>query len=151
MKEAMMILSAHVRAFLFATLGIAAVLAPACSSKSDDNSQQDIASIQDPLKRGELYMGQRDCADCHKNTDGTWSGQDTTADNTKGVYGANLTSDSETGIGDWSEAVIKTAILTGIDDEGQTLCAPMKKFGMLGMSDNEASDIAKYLKSLKAV
>jgi mono/diheme cytochrome c family protein len=67
---------------------------------------------------------------------------------------ANLTSDKDTGIGDWSADDIVKALLTGIDDEGKGLCPPMPSgpmgaFG--GLTKDDATDIANYIKSLPAI
>jgi mono/diheme cytochrome c family protein len=67
---------------------------------------------------------------------------------------ANITSDEDTGIGTWSVADIVKAVKGGIDDEGNRLCPPMPAgpmgaFG--GLTDEDATDIANYLKSLPAI
>ena len=67
---------------------------------------------------------------------------------------ANLTSDSDTGLGDWSADDIVKAVLTGVDDEGKGLCPPMPAgpmgaFG--GLKPADALDIANYIKSLPAI
>ncbi|MEY4581258.1 MAG: hypothetical protein RL701_5961, partial [Pseudomonadota bacterium] len=67
------------------------------------------------------------------------------------AYAPNLTPDSDTGLGDWDATTIKTAILTGEDDEGRMLCSTMPVFGKAGMTDSEATSIVAYLKSLKIV
>lgn len=64
---------------------------------------------------------------------------------------ANLTSDSETGLGDWTVDDIVTALHEGIDDEGDGLCPPMPGGRMAaygGLTDDDALDIAHYIKSL---
>ncbi|APR76697.1 Hypothetical protein A7982_02044 [Minicystis rosea] len=65
------------------------------------------------------------------------------------MYGANLTPDMATGIGGWTDEQIKTAIKTGVDDEGQDLCSSMTRFSAL--SDQDLSDIVAYLRSIPAV
>lgn len=67
---------------------------------------------------------------------------------------ANLTSDKETGLGDWTVDQIVKAMLEGVDDEGKGLCPPMP-FGPMGafggMTKADATDIANYIKSLPAI
>lgn len=63
----------------------------------------------------------------------------------------NLTSDVETGLGDWSVDEIVTAILEGTDKDGDGVCPPMPvgpmgAFG--GLEPADARDIAHYIKSL---
>ena len=67
------------------------------------------------------------------------------------VKGANITPDAETGIGRWSDADIKRALLTGIRPNGTQL-APMMPYGfykVLTAADTDA--IVAYLKSVPAV
>ena len=67
---------------------------------------------------------------------------------------ANLTSDTDTGLGDWSADDIVKALLQGVDDEGKGLCPPMPAgpmgaFG--GLHPDDALDIANYIKSLPPI
>lgn len=110
-------------------------------------SQSDLMGDQ---TRGADAVEKRACASCHKGKDGSLSGSATPYSGTM-AYPANLTPDSETGIGDWDEATIAKAILNGIDDEDAQLCPTMPKFAQTGMGEPEARDIAAYLKSLKPV
>ena len=67
------------------------------------------------------------------------------------VRGANITPDAETGIGKWSNADIKRALLAGIRPNG-TQIAPIMPYGfykVLTASDIDA--IVAYLKSVPAV
>ncbi len=64
---------------------------------------------------------------------------------------ANLTSDPTTGLGNWTTAQIVTVLHQGIDDQGAGICPPMPvgpdgAFG--GLTDQDALDIANYIKSL---
>jgi mono/diheme cytochrome c family protein len=65
------------------------------------------------------------------------------------VFGPNLTPDLDTGLGGWSDEEIKQALVTGVDDEGQTLCSAMPKFANLSAS--EINDVVAYLRSLPVV
>jgi hypothetical protein len=63
----------------------------------------------------------------------------------------NLTSDPETGLGEWSVEEIVRAIQHGVDRAGDGICPPMpsgagKPFA--GLHDEDARDIALYLASL---
>ncbi|HTQ03163.1 MAG TPA: c-type cytochrome [Polyangiaceae bacterium] len=67
---------------------------------------------------------------------------------------ANLTSDSDTGLGDWTTDQIVKVLLEGVDDEGKGICPPMPvgpmgAFG--GLTQDDATDIANYIKSLPAI
>jgi mono/diheme cytochrome c family protein len=66
----------------------------------------------------------------------------------------NLTSDAETGLGNWSIEQITNAIRLGSDREGAGICPPMPvgpmgAFG--GLTDSDVQDIAHYLKSLPPI
>jgi hypothetical protein len=67
---------------------------------------------------------------------------------------ANLTSDSTTGLGDWTAEQIVTVLLQGKDAEGTGICPPMPAgpsgaYG--GLTAQDALDIAHYIKSLPPV
>jgi mono/diheme cytochrome c family protein len=67
---------------------------------------------------------------------------------------SNLTSDAQTGLGDWTVDQIVQALLQGIDDEGHGICPPMPAgpmgaFG--GLTPADAQDIAHYIKSLPPI
>jgi len=66
----------------------------------------------------------------------------------------NLTSDSETGLGDWEADDIVNVLLQGKDKKGDGICPPMPAgpmgaFG--GLTPDDALDIANYIKSLPAI
>lgn len=112
-----------------------------CSSSNND------ASTTGDATAGKADVAKYACSNCHGMD---MSGTTTVYPGTT-AYPANLTPDSVTGIGDWDVATIKTAILTGKDDEGKALCSTMPLFSKMGMTEIEATDIATYLKSLPAV
>jgi mono/diheme cytochrome c family protein len=129
----------------FAALALITSALTGCGSDSTSGSS-------DPVAAGKSAVSKYKCESCHTppGNIGTLAGatekyQDTDA------YPANLTPDSDTGLGDWDTATIVKAILTGIDDEGESLCSTMPRFGTEGMTETEAENIAAYLKSLPAV
>jgi hypothetical protein len=64
---------------------------------------------------------------------------------------ANLTSDSETGLGDWTVDDIVEVLKRGTDKDGDGTCPPMPggPMGVYGgLTDGDALDIAHYIKSL---
>jgi len=70
------------------------------------------------------------------------------------AFAGNITPDRETGIGDWSVEDIVRVIREGTDKRGDGICppmgvGPMGPFG--GLTDQDAFDIAHYIKSLPAV
>jgi mono/diheme cytochrome c family protein len=64
---------------------------------------------------------------------------------------ANLTSDPETGLGNWAVEDIVEVLKQGTDKEGDGTCPPMPGGPMSaygGLTDGDALDIAHYIKSL---
>lgn len=109
------------------------------------------------LGRGEYLV--RDvavCGHCHaadpQSPDGPLSGGFAFRNWRLGtIRASNLTPDSATGIGAWTEAEIVRAIRTGEDREDEVLAPVMPYRWFHGMSDRDALAIALYLKSLEPV
>ena len=119
------------------------------------------AAAESQLARGKYLVTIISCSDCH--TQGTFLGKPDLAPYLGGsdvgfevpglgvFYGPNLTSDKDTGLGNWTKEQIATAITTGKRPDGRVLAPPMpvQSFKALGWSD--AMAIATYLKTLKPV
>lgn len=106
------------------------------------------------IARGEYIVrdvavcGQCHAADPRSGRDGPLSGGLEFRDWRLGkIRAANLTPDSVTGIGAWSEAELVRAIRTGVDDEGDVLAPIMPYAWFHGMSERDALAVARYLKS----
>jgi mono/diheme cytochrome c family protein len=96
------------------------------------------------------------CGHCHasqpRNPDGPLSGGFEFKDWRLGtIRAANLTADTATGIGTWTEREIMRAIRSGLDRDGDLLAPVMPYEWFSGMSDRDAFAVARYLKSLPAV
>ncbi|HEY8086563.1 MAG TPA: hypothetical protein VIF09_01920 [Polyangiaceae bacterium] len=103
------------------------------------------------IAAGLALIKPRKCQQCHG---------DTLSGNNDGVqspglaitYPPNLTPDPATGLGCWTDDQIVTAILDGIDNEGQPLCPPMPKWGSVkdcGLDPTSAELVVRYLRSLQ--
>jgi mono/diheme cytochrome c family protein len=104
------------------------------------------------IVRNVAVCGQCHAADPHRDADGPLSGGMEFQDWRIGTArAANLTSDPETGLGNWSEAVIVRALRNGEDDEGKVLAPVMPYAWFHQMSDDDAFAVARYLKSLPPV
>jgi hypothetical protein len=66
-------------------------------------------------------------------------------------WGPNLTPDKETGLGNWSEAQILTALRTGTRPDGRKLAPMMPWMAYAKLSDEDAKAIVAYLKSLPPI
>jgi mono/diheme cytochrome c family protein len=119
------------------------------------------AGAQSPVERGGyLVNGVLTCGNCHtprgpggvlamdKQLSGGPQEWDTP---TFKVKGANITPDRETGIGSWSEADIKRALVDGIRPNG-TQMAPIMPYGFYKVFITADLDaVVAYLRSVPAV
>jgi len=67
------------------------------------------------------------------------------------VVTPNITPDSETGIGKWTEEQIVTALRNGVRPDGTVIGPPMPIRAYRELSDRDVAGIAAYLRSLKPV
>jgi len=68
----------------------------------------------------------------------------------KGSVSRNLTSDRERGLGAWSDAEIKRAIVQGVGRDGRTMQEPMPYAWYAGLRDDDLDAIVAYLRTLPA-
>lgn len=67
-------------------------------------------------------------------------------------FAANLTPDTETGLGSWTEDMFKSAMRKGLHKgEGRPILPPMPWYAMAPMKDEDLAAIFAYLKSIPAV
>jgi mono/diheme cytochrome c family protein len=117
------------------------------------------------LERGEYLVTIMSCGGCH--TPGALAGRDLGAPlagslvglgvpggdgrSPAVVYPSNLTSDSATGLGDWSSEQIVRAIRSGQRPDGRTLSPIMPWPEYAHLTDPDARAIAAYLRTLAPV
>lgn len=113
------------------------------------------------IARGRYLVSFAGCIDCH--TPGYFLGPIDEAKLVSGsevgfqipglgvFYGPNLTPDPETGLGNWTEAEIVTAIQTGARPDGRILAPIMPWQALANLTPEDAAAIAAYLKSLPPV
>ncbi|HEX2091932.1 MAG TPA: hypothetical protein VHG28_05995 [Longimicrobiaceae bacterium] len=143
---------------------VAVLLAPAlaaCGGGSVPLPDLSLSTVGDTaglVERGEyLVRSVSVCGHCHaadpqRDPDGPLSGGFAFRNWRLGtIRAANLTPDSATGLGAWSEAEIVRAIRTGEDREGQVLAPVMPYEWLHGMSDRDALAVARYLRSQEPV
>jgi hypothetical protein len=153
-----------VRHFLVLAGLLGAATAVACSSDEEAACPDDDKSTKDKnesycaalstAEDGELAVQNRKCRDCH--TDDLGGSKTKTAGipptplgEEVELYPPNLTSDKETGVGNWSDDQLALAIRIGKDRQSQSLCPQMKHDAT--MSDFEVYSIVKYLRTVPAV
>jgi mono/diheme cytochrome c family protein len=113
------------------------------------------------VRGGYLVRSVLACGDCHTTpqanglpsfdpADFLAGGRELKVDGGGSVFTKNLTSDVKTGIGGWTDEEIKRALLRGIDDEGKALSPEMPYWAFGNMSDDDATSIVLFLRSLRA-
>ena len=113
------------------------------------------------IERGKYLATVAGCNDCH--TPGHLLGKPDMARRLGGsdvgfeipgmgvFHGPNLTPDKATGLGNWTDAQIVTAIRTGKRPDGRVLAPVMPWMALAALTDADARAIAAYLKSLPPV
>ena len=134
------------------------------TDKSADNKTSD--SLKKVLVRGEyLATHVALCIECHSSHDmskysgpiipGTEGGGGFAFDQKLGlpgvVYGRNITPDSATGIGTWSDAEVLRAVTQGISKNGDTLFPLMPYPHMNRMAKDDIMSIIAYIRTLKPI
>jgi len=111
-------------------------------------------------ERGRYLATIMDCGGCH--TPGAMTGQPDMAHALGGsdlgfeipgmgvFYPPNLTSDKETGLGNWSAAEIVAAVRTGVRPDGRELAPVMPWHSYGALTDADAKALAAFIKSLPA-
>lgn len=142
------------------SLSLVAFASLALLSCSREPSLPPPMSDADQIAHGKYLVGILGCNDCHTpgyfygspDTTRTLAGSELGWKGPWGVsYPRNITPDPQTGIGAWSETDIVTAMRTGKRPDGRILLPPMPWPDFAGMTDEDASAIAKYLKTLPPV
>jgi mono/diheme cytochrome c family protein len=104
------------------------------------------------LRRGQYLVAAGDCMSCHLREGGEPLAGGLGLKTPFGViYSPNITSDKETGIGDWTGDQFFRAMHDGIDDEGKNLypAFPYPWFRLVSREDDDA--ILAFLKTTPAV
>jgi mono/diheme cytochrome c family protein len=104
------------------------------------------------LRRGQYLVAAGDCMSCHLRQGGEPLAGGLGLKTPFGViYSPNITSDKETGIGDWTGDQFYRAMHDGIDDEGKNLypAFPYPWFRLVSREDDDA--ILAFLKTTPAV
>ena len=141
--------------FHSARLGVlAAIVGASLAAATTGPARADEAQIA----RGDYLARIMDCTGCH--TPGTMMGQPDMARYLGGgdvgfhlpglgiFWPPNLTSDPETGLGDWSADDIIKAVRTGERPDGRILAPIMPYHSYVALNDEDAMALATYIKSL---
>ena len=67
------------------------------------------------------------------------------------LYSTNITSDKETGLGNWTDQQIRDAMVKGVRPDGERLLPVMPYEAYSGMADEDMTALIAYLRTLKPV
>jgi mono/diheme cytochrome c family protein len=112
----------------------------------------DTTANAEQLRRGQYLVAAGDCMSCHLRNGGEPLAGGLGLNTPFGViYTPNITSDKETGIGNWTADQFYQAMHKGIDDEGSNLypAFPYPWFTLVSREDDDA--ILAFLKTTPAV
>lgn len=143
-----------------ATALVIVTVAAGAVSLSCTNTSKNVVAAEDPITRGGRVVYTSGCVDCH--TPGSFYGAPDTTRMLSGSelgwsgpwgvsFPRNLTPDSTTGIGSWTEEQIVVAIREGRRPDGSPLLPPMPWTMYAHLTDEDAYAVAKYLKSLPPI
>ena len=133
----------------------------ACAAAAIILSTAASALAQDPVARGKYLATFGGCTDCH--TPGYFFGKPDEKLHLAGsevgfeipglgvFHGPNLTPDKETGLGNWSDQDIVTALQTGVRPDKRILAPIMPWKALAQLTKDDANAIAAYLRSIPAV
>jgi mono/diheme cytochrome c family protein len=134
-------------------VGLLAVLATPAGAKAP-------AQFDDPVQQGKYLTTIAGCIDCHTPRDENFQplknlefsgGMPFELGPLGTVFSKNLTSDKETGLGDWTDEEIKTAFQTGVSKDGLHLFPIMPYRFFNGLSDADADAIVAFLRTLPPI
>jgi mono/diheme cytochrome c family protein len=117
------------------------------------------ASAETPLERGTyLVRSIVACGNCHtpQTPEGPapgmeLAGQKVIEEDAMTAYAPNITQDTETGIGGWTDEQIMKAIREGIRPDGSLIGPPMPFAQYRQMSDTDVKAVVAYLRTVKPV
>ncbi len=137
----------------FAACGFLAFFTMTAVKAQDSNEQQ--------VARGKYLVAVIGCGDCHTagyffgkpDMPHALGGSDVGFEIPQlGIFVApNLTSDAETGLGDWTKEQIVAALQTGKRPDGRELAPIMPWRDLASLTRDDAMAIAAYLKSLPPI
>jgi mono/diheme cytochrome c family protein len=112
----------------------------------------------DPVGRGAYLVTIGHCMECHtawsrgvsdfKTGLGRGGRVFPAPDGTPGATAANITSDSTSGIGAWSDAEIGRAVAHGVARDGHALRPPMAYTYYAALKPSDLADIIAYLRTV---
>src|SRR5690349_14619778 len=134
------------RAATAAIAGAIAAVAACASGPGPAPSARPVSFDAPSIARGARLTSIGNCASCHTAPGGrTYAGGRALETPFGTIYGTNITPDSETGIGQWSQSDFTRAMREGVDRAGRNLYPvfPYDHFTML--TDGDIRALYAYL------
>lgn len=116
-------------------------------------SQTPTAADNDAIERGRYVAIASDCTACHTKPESKLplAGGYSISTPFGGIYASNITPDSETGIGNWTERDFFRAVRHGKGKEGEHLYPAMPYNAYVKLTDQDMHDLWMYLRSVKPI
>lgn len=110
-------------------------------------------SADQAIERGHYIAITADCVACHTapHSRQPFAGGYALQTPFGKLLSSNITSDRETGIGDWTEAEFERAVREGKGKHGENLYPAMPYNAYAKMSDQDVSDLWAYIRTIKPV
>lgn len=139
----------HRRFTVWATLAAALTIAPVAAARAGDADQQDFTQIE----RGRYLSILSDCASCHTvpGSGQPFAGGRPIATPFGNVIASNITPDTETGIGGWTDEEFDNAVRSGLRPDGSGLYPAMPYNAYARMSREDVRAIRAYLATVTPV
>lgn len=136
--------------------GLSAVLIIACIIRAvyAANTDGTPTKVLDPalVERGRYLALAGDCISCHTRQNGApFSGGRALNTPFGVIYSANITPDTDTGIGGWSEQQFARALREGIGADGKYLYPAFPYTAYTKLTDSDVAALYTYVRSLRAV
>jgi mono/diheme cytochrome c family protein len=124
----------------------------ACAASANPTAAAAPASSVNLKNRGEYIARAADCMSCHTGeADKPFAGGNALKSAFGTLYGTNITSDKQTGIGSWTKADFERALRLGIRKDGAYLYPAMPYDAYTKMSDADMTALWQYIHSLPAI
>ncbi|NIG22153.1 c-type cytochrome [Pantoea sp. Al-1710] len=129
-------------------------------TSADDVASDNVLTSQPPtaadsaaIERGRYVAIASDCTACHTMPESKLplAGGYSISTPFGGIYASNITPDSETGIGSWTERDFFRAVRHGKGKEGEHLYPAMPYNAYVKLTDQDMHDLWMYLRSVKPI
>lgn len=141
-------------------LALSSALVSCTSQPAEEKAAPPAQPAMTKLQRGEYLTAVMGCHDCHTpggmygapDLHRALSGSELGWQGPWGVsYAANLTPDSATGIGTWTEVEIERALRSGVKKDGSPILPPMPWPDIARLNPEDMSALIAYLKNVPTV